>query len=189
MTVTPPDREALLIVAQGVLERTGFGVRIELLEGSDRSWLIAENELFVVGVIAGETLEELKPVESTATETLLTRLGGLNGGGKRWDGYLVLLTSQSWSTVDSRDRVELVYNTRGIRRLVGAELIADEEGDVEAAVGRALRPFLPLANPIGADLEDLDEALVKALAVNGVELEPAERYVAAYRAQGSLEGV
>jgi hypothetical protein len=145
--------------------------------------------LFVIGVIAGDSLNELQPVESVATETLLVRLGGLVGGAKRWDGYLVLLTSQSWTTLDSRDRMELVYNTRGIRRVIGADVVADEEGDVEAAVGRALRPFLPLANPIHAHLADLDDSLVRALAVNGVELEDAERYVAAYRAQGSLDGV
>lgn len=189
MTASAPGREALLEAAHGVLERTGFAVRIELLEGSDRSWLLAENELFVVGAIAGETLEELEPVESTATQTLLSRLGGLDGGGKRWDGYLVLLTPQPWSTVDSRDHVELVYNTRGVRRLVGAELIAGDQGDLEDAVARVLRPFLPLENPLAAGLDDLDEALVAALAVNGIDPESAQRYVASYRARGSLDDV
>lgn len=189
MTAWAPDREALLETAERVLERAGFAVRIELLEGSDRSWLLAENELFALGAIAGDTLEDLEPVESTATQTLLGRLGGVDGGAKRWDAYLVLLTPQRWSTVDSRDRVELVYNTRGIRRLIGAELIPNDERDVEDAVARALRPFLPLGDPLGARLDDLDEALVAALIVNGVDPESAPRYVAAYRARGSLEDV
>ena len=189
MTAGAAEVEALLEAAERVLERAGFAVRLELLEGSDRSWLLAENELFALGAIAGETLEELQPVEPTATQTLLSRLGGLDGGAKRWDGYLVLLTPQRWSNVDSRDRVELVYNTRGIRRLIGAQLIADEDGDVEDAVTRVLRPFLPLRDPLGAGLEDLDEALVSALIVNGVDPESAPRYVAAYRARGSLDDV
>ncbi len=187
MTAGAPDREALLEVAERVLERAGFAARIELLEGSDRSWLLAENELFALGAIAGATLDELEPVESAATQTLLALLGGLEGGAKRWDAYLVLLTSQRWSTVDSRDRVELIYNTRGIRRLIGAELVPDDEGDLEQAVAGVLRPFLPLHDPLGARLDDLDEALVAALTVNGVDPESAPRYVAAYRARGSID--
>lgn len=189
MTAGAPDREALLEVAERVLERAGFAVRIELLNGSDRSWLLAENELFALGAIAGDTLEELEPVESTATQALLGRLGGLDGGAKRWDAYLVLLTPQRWSTVDSRERVELVYNTRGIRRLIGGELIPDHEGDVEDAVTRVLKPFLPLRDPLGAHLDDLDEALVAALVLNGVDPDSAPRYAAAYRARRSLDDV
>jgi hypothetical protein len=189
MTAGAPARETLLEVAQQVLEHAGFAVRIELLEGSDRSWLLAENELFALGAIAGDTLEALQPVETTATRMLLSRLGGLNDGAKRWDAYLVLLTPQRWSNLDSRNRVELAYNTRGIRRLIGAELSLGDESDVERAVTRVLRPFLPLGDPIGAGLEDLDDALVEALIVNGVDSEEAPRYVAAYRATGSLDDV
>lgn len=189
MRAAAPDRKALLEVAARVLERAGFAVRIELLEGSDRSWLLAENALFALGAIAGDTLEELEPVESTASQTLLGRLGGVDGGAKRWDAYLVLLTPQRWSTVDSRERVELLYNTRGIRRLIGAELVTDDEADAEEAAARVLRPFLPLRDPLGTRLDNLDEALVAALIVNGVDPESAPRYVARYRARGSLDDV
>lgn len=189
MTAGAASREALLEAAERVLERAGFAVRIELLEGSDRSWLLAENELFALGAIAGDTLKELEPVESTATQALLSRLGGLDGGAKRWDAYLVLLTPQRWSTIDSRDRVELVYDTRGVRRLIGAELIADEDRDVEDAVASALNSFVPLGDPLGARLDDLPEALVAALIVNGVNPDVAPRYVAAYLARGSLDDV
>ena len=150
MTSRRANRELLLETAGRVLDRAGFAVRIESLEGSDRPWLLAENELFALGAIAGDTLEELESVESIATQSLLSRLGGLDGGAKRWDAYLVLLTPQRWSTVDSRARVELVYNTRGIRRLIGAELIADECGDIEEVVARVLRPFLPLGDPLAS---------------------------------------
>jgi len=189
MTSGAANREALLEAAERVLDRAGFTVRIESLEGSDRSWLLAENEFFALGAIAGDTLEELESVESIATQSLLSRLGGLDGGAKRWDGYLVLLTPQRWSTVDSRTRVELVYNTRGIRRLIGAELLPDEGGDVEEVVARVLTPFLPLGDPLVTGLDDLDQSLVAALIVNGVDGEKAPRYVAAYRARGSIDDV
>jgi len=179
----------LLEAAGRVLERAGFAAQIETLEGSDRSWLLAENELFALGAIAGDTLVELQPIEPLATQVLLKRLGGLDGGGKRWDAYLVLLTPQRWSTVDSRDRVEIVYNTRGIRRLIGTDLIPDEQNDIEDVISQVLRPFLPLSDPLDAGLHDLDDALVKALIVNGVDIEAAPRFVAAYRARGTLDDV
>ena len=189
MTAGAPELDLLLKAAERLLKRAGFAVRTELLDGSDHSWLLAENELFVVGAIAGESLEELQPVESIATNALLERLGGLDSGAKRWDVYLILLTPQRWNTIDSRDRVEFIYNTRGIRRLIGAELLAEEESEIEDAVAGVLRPFLPLSDPREAALDDLDEALVAALIVNGVDAEEAPRYVAAYRARGSLEDV
>lgn len=189
MTSVGPAREALLEVAEHILKRAGFAVRIELLEGSDRSWLLAENELFALGAVAGETLEELQRVQSIAGQALLGRMGGLAEGAKRWDAYLVLLTPQRWNALDSRERVDLVYNTRGIRRLIGAELIPDEAGDVEGRVARVLTPFLPLVDPLTVGLDDLNDALVAALTVNGVDREAAARYVAAYQARGSLDDV
>jgi hypothetical protein len=189
MSVEAPDRDALLQAAERVLVQAGFAVRIELLEGSDQPWLLGENELFALGAIAGDTLEELEPIESTATQVLLRRLGGLEGGAKRWDAYLVLLTSQRWSTVDSRDRADVVYNTRGIRRLIGAELTPAEDADIDEVVAHALKPFLPLRDPLGAGLDDLDQALVAALVLNGVDPQAAPRYVAAYRTRGSLDDV
>jgi hypothetical protein len=68
-------------------------------------------------------------------------------------------------------------------------LSAEDESDIEDAVARVLSPFLPLRDPLGAGLEDLDEALVSALILNGVDPEAAPRYVAAYRARGTLNDV
>jgi hypothetical protein len=181
--------EVLLEAAGRVLERAHFAVRIEALGESEQPWLLAENELFALGAIEGETLHDLEQIESTATQALLSRFGSLERGAKRWDAYLLLLTPQPWSSLDDRDRVEFVYNTRGVRRLIGAELVADESGDVQAAVARVLRPFLPLGEPLGGALADLDDALINALVVNGVGREDAQRYVAAFRTNESLDDV
>lgn len=181
--------ELLLDAAADVLRRARFSVAVEPLEGAERRWLLAENELFALAAVAGETLDDAATVESVAIEAMLDRLGGLDSGAKRWDAYLVLLTPQRWAAIDSRERVELVYNTRGIRRLVSAELAPDEDGELRPLMARALRSFLPLAEPGTTALEDVDEALAKALVLNGVNPEAAQRYVAAYRARGSLDDV
>lgn len=183
------ERQAVLECAERVLARAGFAVRIESLEGAGCSWLLAENELFALGAIVGKTLDEIEPLEATATQALLDRLGGLNGGAKRWDAYLILLTAQRWSALDDRERVNLVYNTRGIRRLVGAGIVADETHNLEEVVAAALTPFQPLRDPLITGLTDLYEALLSALVVNGVSDESARRYVAAFRARGTLDDV
>jgi hypothetical protein len=181
--------ELLLEAAAQVLRPAGFSVAIEPLEGSEHQWLVAENELFVLAAVAGGTLDELGDIEPLAAEAVLERLAGLDAGAKRWDAYLMLLTAQRWESIDRRERVELVYNTRGVRRLVGADLAPDDDGELRPALSRALRAFLPLGEPLGTALEDLDEALVRALVLNGVDRDAAPRYVAAYRAKGSLDDV
>lgn len=183
------EQQAVLDCVERVLGRAGFAIRIESLENTDRSWLLAENELFALGAIAGQSLEDLEAVEATATEVLLDRLGGRAAGAKRWDAYLVLLTSQRWDSVDDRDRVGIVYNTRGVRRLVSAGIVDDEEHELEKLVAEALAPFLPLRDPLATGLTDLDDALTSALTVNGISEDSARRYVAAFRARGTLDDV
>ena len=191
MTAEVSVRDDILAAAARALERAHFSVQIESVDGatSPFSWLVAENELFALGAIAGETLGELEQYEADATEALLARAGGEAGGVKQWDLYLALLTTQPWRTLDPRGRVELVYNTRGIRRLIGAGLIPDEAGDLDVAIEAVLRPFLPLGEPLGTTLTDLDDSLVNALVINGVELADAERFVVAYRTHESLDDV
>jgi hypothetical protein len=152
-------------------------------------WLLAENPLFAIAVLAGESLDDLKEIENLASESLLNRLGGVASGAKRWDVYLVFVTPQRWASLDDRERMEFEYNTRGIRRLVGAQVVPSDEGDIEEPIAGVLRPFLPLSEPIGSALDDLDNALADALVVNGIDQERATQYVAAFRARGDLEDV
>lgn len=182
------NQTPLLEAAQSVLGEAGFSARVEPLEQSGASWLLAEDELFAVGVIAGDTLDELKSVESVAAKALLGRFSGSGEGPKKWDLYLVLLTTQPWNAIDSRERVGLLYNMKGLRRLIGAQIPNGGE-ELRNSVSRVLRPFLPLTDSLESGLAGLEEDLVRALIVNGVDSESAPRFVAAYQAEGSLEGV
>jgi hypothetical protein len=187
--MTQSGQRQLLDAASSILSRAGFVSRIEPLGEDGPVWLLAEDSLFAIAVLAGDSLAELKEVESLASEALLDRLGGIASGAKRWDVYLVFITPQRWASLDDRERVEFEYNTRGIRRLVGAQVIPGDEGDIEEPILGVLRPFLPLSDPIGSALADLDGALADALVVNGVDQGRAVQYVAAFRARGDLEDV
>ncbi len=188
--MAPRSREVELLEAAGVvLTRAGFAVRIEPLGEKGWSWLLAEDDLFAIAVLAGESLAELRTIESEASGEILGRLGGTKGGPKRWDAYLVFLTPQRWTAVDDRERMEFAYDTRGIRRLIGAQVVAGEDGDIEDPVAGVLRPFLPLKDPIGNGLPDLDQALGAALVLNGVDEERSPKYVEAFRMRGHLEDV
>src|SRR4051794_11522839 len=90
--------EGILEAAERVLDEAQFAVAFDLLEG--RPWLLAENELFAIAVLAGDSLAELAEVEPLAVRALLDRLGGLGSGAKRWDAYLILLTPQRWDAID-----------------------------------------------------------------------------------------
>lgn len=182
-------RDGLLGAAAEVLEGADFNVVIEPLAGTEQRWLLAENDLFAIAALAGTTWEELAKSESIASERLLDRLGGLAGGAKRWDAYLVLLTTERWSGVDDRERSDFVNNTRGVRRLVGAQIVPDPQGGLEVPLTEVLRPFLPLGDALRSGVADLDQALIDALVLNGVDPEDAPRYVSAYRSRGDLEDV
>jgi hypothetical protein len=179
-----PASDELLELARRVLVAAGFAVEVAVLPESGRSWLLAEDDFFAVGLISGSSLHELSIADSVGTAALLERLGGLAAGAKRWDAYLVLLTPAPEGAADSRERVDLLYNTRGLRRLLGLGVQATEE-----SIRKVLTPFLPLAEPLESALGDIDRDLVEALVVNGIDSDAAARYVAAFRRTGSLEGV
>jgi hypothetical protein len=177
------DSDGLLDAAAAVLEGSGFRVLRAVLPPG-RPWLLAENDFFAIGILTGSSLHELTVTESLATEAVLKRLGGVEGGAKRWDAYLVLLTSESSREANDRERVGLVYNTRGLRRIVGQGLSPSEE-----SVARVLTLFLPLSDPLESSLGDVGSELAEALAVNGIDQTRAERYVSAYLSRGSLDNV
>jgi hypothetical protein len=177
---------ALLSAAGSVLRENGFDVGTELLEGTDSGWLLAESELFVVGVAAATDLERLREVEAFAAPQLIQRLSPEHGvQGKRWDAYLVLMATRSADEPnDARKLIEIEYDTRGLRRLV-AVAVEPTSGDIR----RVLRPFIPLPEPAPDGLTDAYADLRDQLVVNGVEDDEATRLVAFFKDWRHLDDV
>lgn len=174
----------LLRDAEEILSGAGFLTRHEYIAEVTTPWLLAENEFFVVAVVAAATLPDAEHVEAFAAAELLNRVSTVDVGGKRWDAYLVILCEELVSDpAATRRLVELQYDMRGIRRLV-ATGVTDS-----GPVADALRPFLPLPPPMPGGLADAFAALVDQLTLNGIEQAKAELYVTAYAESGSLDDV
>jgi hypothetical protein len=184
----------LLEVARIVLERAGFTIeRLDLTLGDEgsslegRTLLLAQDRFFIIAVGAAATVADLRALEPAAVFELTQRAATSSLGAKQWDLYLVLLAEQAASD-DGRGSSELAslnYNTRSIRRLAHAGVVATIE-----AVERVLRPFLPLPEiSEAAVLEDALTLLEQALTAEGVEQQLAGRAVAAFRETGSLSSV
>jgi hypothetical protein len=184
MTTSLFSDNPLLNDAESVLIDAGFSTRRGVFASADAPCLFAEDEFFVVAVVASRTLEEARRIESFAAAELLEQVGPARVGAKRWDAYLVLLAEEVIDDVEQgRDLVELQYNTRGVRRLVATGV-----GDRDSLT-IALRPFLPLPQPVPGGLSDALSDLTDQLVINGVDRENAARYVGAFEQSGSLDDV
>lgn len=174
----------LLNTAEGVLTEAGFSTRRGVFSSADAPCLLAEDEFFIVAIVASQTLKEARRVESFAAAELLDHVAEARVGAKRWDAYLVLLAEEVIDEVEQgRDLVELQYNTRGVRRLV-ATGVSDRD-----SLMVALRPFLPLPQPVPGGLSDALSDLTDQLVINGVDREQAARYVGAFDQRGSLDDI
>jgi hypothetical protein len=174
----------LLQDADVLLKEAGFSTSLSFLSASDLPCLLAEDRFFVVAVVAAETLDDARHGEPFAVSGLLDRLTAAEAGAKRWDAYVVLLAAEPIETAEqTRDVVDLQYNTRGVRRIV-ATGVNDRE-----SLAVALRPFLPLPPRTVGGLGNALDELVDQLVLNGVPAEAAPRYVAAFAQQGTLDDV
>ena len=174
----------LLRDAEAILTRAGFLTRHEYIAEITTPWLLAENEFFVVAVVAATTLSDAERVEAFAAAELLNRVSTVDVGGKRWDAYLVILCEELVSDPEATHRlVTLQYDLRGVRRLV-ATGVTDS-----GRVADALRPFLALPPPMPGGLADAFAALVDQLTLNGIEQAKAKLYVTAYAESGGLDDI
>ncbi len=172
----------LLVVARRILERHRFRVQEQRLEELEEvGWLLAESEYFVLGVAAGQTLDDLLLLEGYVADALGQLLQASQLGAKRWDSYVVLLASAGVEQRGQPDVVRLQYNTRSLRRLVALGTAAHEE-----AVTAALATFLPLPEPPTGGLRPPFDELVEQLVLNGVGAEQARAAVANYRASNGI---
>ena len=165
---------ALLDEARQLLERVGFTVNKAELSPARLPWLLAENDLFAVGIAAARTLEDLLKLEAYATFALSDRIK--EAGAKRWDAYLVLLASEDREARGRREVRNLQYDTHMFRRVVNLGVSADEE-----SVRRALRPFLPLPSPSEQMLPPALSDLVDELVLQGIDRNQALEAVHDYQ--------
>lgn len=165
---------ALLGAAGRLLEQSHFTVASDYLSPARLPWLLAENGLFALGVVAAHTLDDLVALESFATSAIADRIR--EAGPKRWDAYLVLLAREGREARGTRAVRDLQDNTRLLRRVVQLGVHADEE-----SVRSALRPFLPLPPPIqhwpSSPIQDLEDELV----LQGIEPDRAREAVLGFQ--------
>jgi hypothetical protein len=174
----------LLRLARRILERHRFRVQEGQLEGlEDATWLLAESDYFILGVVAGATLDDLLLLEGYVADALGGLLQEGRLGAKRWDSYVVLLAASGTEDRGRPDVVRLQHNTRSIRRLVALGTAAHED-----AVAAALATFLPLPEPPMQGLRAPFDELIEQLVLNGVGEEHARAAVESYRAQGEVDG-
>jgi hypothetical protein len=109
----------LLLLARRILERHHFRVQERQVEGlQDATWLLAESDFFVLGIAAGLELDDLLLLEGYVVEALGRLLQDNGLGAKRWDSYVVLLSTTGAEERGRPDVVRIQHNTRSIRRIV-----------------------------------------------------------------------
>jgi hypothetical protein len=174
----------LLAVARRVLTQHSFRVKEGPLEGAEGvTWLLAESDYFLLGLVAGQSFDDLLVLEGFVAGALGALFETSELGPKRWDSYVVLLASSGTDQRGAPDVVRLQYNTRSLRRLVALGTPAHDD-----TVAQALATFLPLPEPPQGGLPSAFDELVAQLVINGVPEEQANSAVSNYRASRSLNG-
>ena len=184
MTIhTPgPPELGLLAAASLVLRSHGFAVRSVPLMSLASQLLLAENEMFLVGVVEFSGNESLTVVESAASMALAERLD--RAGAKRWDAYLVLITdAPSGDQQMSAAAADILYNTRYVRRIIRWELAPTEE-----SLTLGLRPFFGLPDS-GHSLSTTDPSklMVDRMVAHGADPDDAVGAYERWKADDSNE--
>lgn len=175
MSAADVDDE-LLALAGEVLRRSEYVVG--RVRDQEIPALIAENADNVLAVTATVTVDAAILAEPILSRLLVQQMGGHDLDGKRWDGYVALLTAQNARTAITGPLFGIAYNLRHVRRLVkvGVE-------PTLAAVERALRPVLSLPTPPSADELADPLALLRArLIQQGIDREAVESSFARFQA-------
>ncbi len=137
--------------------------------------LLAEDSLFVIGAIEFQNATELPTLEAAASLQLADQLA--DAGAKRWDAYLVMLSSAAATERGmSEDVTDIVYNTRYLRRLIRWGVTP-----TEASLADALRLFLPLPVPGMTGPVDPVQMLADRLPSRGVNPDSAAAAFAQWR--------
>jgi len=137
--MNPSIDEELLLLVERVLVGAGYAVRVA--SAADVPYVLAEDRDNILAVTALLEAGMISSVEPAIASALLEHIKSADAGAKRWDAYVVLLTSARTEDEATRDLFDLAYNLIQVRRIVRIDVkptIAD--------VSRALRGVLPLAS-------------------------------------------
>jgi hypothetical protein len=174
----------LLSVVEVVLKGQAFSV--EKIEQT-MDLLLAENEYFIVAVVASHTIQDLRDSQGFAEGILAARLDAEALGPKKWDVYLVLLTQEVAAEDDTitRELYAINYDTTRLRRVAHTGVSATQE-----SVSRALAPFIaPVQTRGGAIHKEPMDSLFAALNERGVDPDLASRAIAAFEQGAALDDV
>ena len=180
----PFIRHPLLSLAALILKENKFVLQgIEELPSGDQI-LVAENPYFILCLAAADDASTIVPLESLVATHLARLLVRTALGAKKWDAYIVVLTTQKLSgdPEETARLYNLNHNTSSFRRILRTGVRA-ELADVESA----LRPFLPLPKldePL-LSRDALDE-LKEELPKHGVDATEASKMIDDFRGVGSI---
>jgi hypothetical protein len=179
------DPKAIESIARDILTEAGYAVRAEPIPGTKDEWLLAENDLFALALVAGKDTRRLRELDSLVAPHLIEQMDSRTVGAKRWDLYLVLLSAMGSEQAGAPELVELQYDTKGLRRVVAVDIDVGA-GNIEDMT-RALQPFLPLPDVPRAGLTDALLEMVDQLEVNGIDRSAATKYVNRFSDTGGLD--
>jgi len=187
MTRTLPQDNELVRTVSALLQNRGFTLSSLDLLGDGEQLLLAENELFILGVGVTATLDDLLSLHPIAASSLIERVQERATGAKQWDVYLVLLTPEEIPE-DGEAFLRLAsinYDINGVRRIARASVGADVD-----SIESALRTFLPLPESLDeSQLPDPLDQLQTEMTIQGVSMEDSARAIRVFRLTGSLQDV
>ena len=181
----------LLVLVEGLLGTAGM--QRVATPNLPSLWGVYEDVYAVVGVAEYETIDELVTGWLDAQEQLAGLMSGsvTNIGAKAWDGYLVLVCSQTPLGEQIAQLSEIRSNTRRTRKLLlvqDSSLVALSE-DLHASrrrVRRTLAPLMPLDIPDSSKFVDPLDELPARLQVPGFDVEDLRVLVSSYEGREPL---
>ncbi|MCU1439598.1 MAG: hypothetical protein JWP85_595 [Rhodoglobus sp.] len=171
-TLASSDEE-LVDLAELTLTAAGYSVKPTLLD--NLTILVAQNRLNLLVVAATVSVEALLISEASLSRLISERLDA--DPSTRWDGYLILMTTQAAETRQSTALFGITYNLRQVRRIVRVGVEPTRSG-----VAQALRPVLPLSQTFfeTATIDPLD-LLAKRLVQDGLEVPLVDESISRFR--------
>ena len=179
---SPPDNRLidteLIELAEVVLRQAGYAVERDDVDGA--SYLLAEDLDNVITATAVLTADDVETIEPRLTRVLVDKLSDRSLEAKKWDGYVVILSSARPDDDATDALFGLTYNLNQVRRLVRVGI-----EPTTASVARGLRAVLPLSQThVDAILTDPMAALQARLIADGLDPEQVERAMLVFSSQG-----